>query len=95
MTYVLMTGELRELEIGAVVARRLQASPATAQVGVLTDSSYVQLTGQGVACIDVGFPCRYTHSANEVCDRSDLDGLTRLIDAALGRIGPGFRLERD
>ena len=67
----------------------------SAQVGVLTDSSYVQLTGQGVACIDVGFPCRYTHSANEVCDRSDLDGLTRLIDAALGRIGPGFRLERD
>lgn len=67
----------------------------SAQVGVLTDLSYVQLLGEGVVSIDVGFPCRYTHSALEVCDLADLEGLTRLLTAALGRIGPGFDLSRD
>jgi putative aminopeptidase FrvX len=66
----------------------------SAQVGVLTDNSYVQLVGQGVACIDVGFPCRYTHSANEVCDLNDLEGLTLLIDRAIGAIPKGMVLER-
>ena len=32
----------------------------SAQVGVLTDFSYVQLAHHGVAAIDIGFPCRYT-----------------------------------
>jgi putative aminopeptidase FrvX len=66
----------------------------SAQVGVLTDLSYVQLLGEGVVAIDVGFPCRYTHSSLEVCDLTDLEGLTRLLVAALGRIGPDFVLTR-
>lgn len=70
---------------------RLQRS---AQVGILTDLSYVQLVGQGVASIDVGFPMRYSHSANEMCDLSDLEGLARLITAALEQIGPDFPLNR-
>lgn len=67
----------------------------SAQVGVLTDLSYVQLVGQGVASIDIGFPMRYSHSALEMCDLSDLEGLTRLILAALPRIGADFPLNRD
>lgn len=67
----------------------------SAQVGVLTDASYVQLVGQGVACIDVGFPCRYTHSSLEVCDLGDLVALTSLLVAAIPRVGPGFPLNRD
>ena len=67
----------------------------SAQVGVLTDASYVQLVGQGVASIDVGFPCRYTHSSLEVCDLGDLVDLTRLLAAAIPRIGPNFPLNRD
>lgn len=67
----------------------------SAQVGVLTDLSYVQLLGEGVVSVDVGFPCRYTHSALEVCDMADLAALARLLTAALGRIGPGFDLTRD
>jgi len=67
----------------------------SAQVGVLTDLSYVQLVGEGVVAIDVGFPCRYTHSSLEMCDLGDLEGLTKLLVAALGRIGPGFELARD
>ena len=61
---------------------------------MLTDLSYVQLVGEGVAAIEVGFPMRYSHSALECCDLSDLEGLTRLLIAALARIGPDFALNR-
>lgn len=67
----------------------------SAHIGALTETSYVQLVGEGVACIDLGFPCRYTHSAMEVCDVADLRGLTRLVVGALGRIGADFDLGRD
>lgn len=67
----------------------------SAQVGVLTDLSYVQLVGEGVVSIDMGFPMRYSHSAREVCDLDDLAALTRLLDAALSDIGPDFSLDRD
>jgi putative aminopeptidase FrvX len=67
----------------------------SAQVGVLTDSSHVQLVGAGVAAIDLGFPVRYTHSSLEVCDVADLAGLTDLLVAGIGRIGRGFSLDRD
>jgi putative aminopeptidase FrvX len=67
----------------------------SAQVGVLTDLSYVQLVGEGVASIDMGFPMRYSHSARELCDVSDLVALTTLLDAGLAAIGPDFSLDRD
>ncbi len=67
----------------------------SAQVGVLTDLSYVQLVGRGVAAIDVGFPIRYSHSALEVCDLADLEALARLLTAALTRIDREFTVTRD
>ena len=67
----------------------------SAHIGALTDSSYVQLVGQGVAAIDIGFPCRYTHSSLEVCDPADLEQLTELLIAALAGITPKFTLDRD
>lgn len=67
----------------------------SAQVGVLTDLSYVQTVGQGVASIDIGFPMRYSHSSLEVCDLQDLVDLTSLILGALSKIGPDFSIERD
>ncbi len=66
----------------------------SAQVGVLTDLSYVQLVGEGVAGIDMGFPMRYSHSALEVCQISDLEALSALLGSAIARIGPDFALER-
>jgi putative aminopeptidase FrvX len=66
----------------------------SAQVGVLTDLSYVQLVGQGVASLDIGFPMRYSHSAVECCDLADLEALSRLTLGALSRIAPGFPLNR-
>jgi putative aminopeptidase len=67
----------------------------SAHIGALTDSSYVQLVGSGVACIDMGFPCRYTHSSLEVCQTSDLEQLTTLLTRAIASIGPKFNLDRD
>ena len=67
----------------------------SAQVGVLTDLSYVQTLGAGVASLDIGFPMRHSHSALECCDLADLAALARLTLAALARIGPGMRLTRD
>jgi putative aminopeptidase len=67
----------------------------SAQVGVLTDSSYVQLVHDGVATIDLGFPCRYTHSALEVCDLSDLVGLATLLVTGISSIEAEFSLNRD
>ncbi len=67
----------------------------SAHIGALTDLSYVQLVGQGVASIDVGFPMRYSHSSLEVCDLRDLEQLTTLLVEALPRIDAGFSLDRD
>jgi putative aminopeptidase FrvX len=67
----------------------------SAHIGALTDSSYVQVTGTGVACIDLGFPTRYTHSSLEVCDLADLEGLARLLVAGISRIDRKFSLDRD
>ena len=65
----------------------------SAQTGILTDLSYVQLQGRGVAAIDVGFPMRYSHSSLEVCDLADLEQLVTLLDAAISQIGPEFDLK--
>ena len=67
----------------------------SAHTGALTDLSYIQFMGpEGVACLDVGFPMRYSHSALEVVDPADLDGLARLLGLMLDRITPDLRLTR-
>jgi putative aminopeptidase len=79
-------------EVAQDEAMPLQRS---AHTGALTDLSYIQFMGsEGVACLDMGFPLRYTHSALEVVDLADLSALTNLLEAALSRITPGFRLDR-
>ena len=67
----------------------------SAQSGVLTETSYVQLVAGGVVSIDIGFPCRYTHSSLEVCDLNDLTALASLLVAALRDIDADFSLDRD
>jgi putative aminopeptidase FrvX len=67
----------------------------SAQIGALTDASYVQFTGtEGVACLDLGFPVRYSHSALEVVDPTDISALVSLLDATLDRVGPDVELTR-
>jgi len=67
----------------------------SAHAGALTDTSYVQLVGRGVACIDLGFPMRYSHSSLEVCDLGDLESLTTLLVEGIAAIDAGLSLDRD
>ena len=67
----------------------------SAQTGVLTETSYVQLVGGGVACVDLGFPMRHSHSSLEVCDLRDLAALARLLFAGIVAVDTGFSLDRD
>jgi putative aminopeptidase len=67
----------------------------SAHTGALTDLSYIQFMGtEGVACLDVGFPMRYSHSALEVVDPNDLDGLVTLLDTALSAITSDLKITR-
>ena len=66
-----------------------------ASSGILTDGSYVQTVGKGVATIDLGFPIRYSHSSNEVCDLKDLFNLKSLIVSSIKGIDENFNLSRD
>ncbi len=84
---------VRLMEAAATSARLpLQRS---AHTGALTDLSYIQFMGtEGVACLDVGFPMRYSHSALEVVDLNDLAQLVTLLDVALDQITPDLSLTR-
>ena len=66
----------------------------TAQIGWLTDLSYVQLEGTGVKCVDVGFPGRYAHSPCEFVDMDDLEKLSLLIADVLADIDAGTDFSR-
>ncbi len=85
------------------LVRLIEAAATTAQIplqrsahtGALTDLSYIQFLGpEGVACLDVGFPLRYTHSALEVVDLADLAQLVTLLDTALDHITADLPLTR-
>jgi putative aminopeptidase FrvX len=59
-----------------------------ATIGLLTDASYVQLVGEGVACVDVAWPTRYTHSGVEVCSLDDLEQLKKLLIGVVEKFSP-------
>ncbi|MEM1313747.1 MAG: M20/M25/M40 family metallo-hydrolase [Pseudomonadota bacterium] len=67
----------------------------SAHVGALTETSYIQLLGEGVACLDLAFPIRGSHSPLELADLRDLEGLARLSTAMIRGVGPDFPLIRD
>lgn len=74
-------------EIGANLQR-------FASLGILTDSAYIQLEGEGVACLEMGFPARYTHTPVEVCDVNDIDALATLCACMMQYIDGNFQLNR-
>ena len=51
-------------------------------MGALTETSYLQFEGEGIACLDVGFPMRYSHAPAELCDLRDLAATADLISTA-------------
>ena len=54
-----------------------------ATVGLLTDNSYVQLVGKGIASVDICWPTRYTHSGVEMSSLKDLNDLGELLITAV------------
>ncbi len=62
--------------------------------GLLTETSYVQLEGNGIACIDLGFPARYSHSPNEMCDLRDVIQLKKLLLQSIKSINNKINLIR-
>ncbi|NLV59008.1 MAG: M42 family metallopeptidase [Clostridiales bacterium] len=65
-----------------------------AALGIITDAAYLQLEGEGVAVLEMGFPARYTHTPVEVCDLRDLESLSNLVAGMMRRIDGEFQLNR-
>lgn len=65
-----------------------------ASLGILTDASYIQLEGEGVACLEMGFPARYTHTPVEVCDVRDIESLATVCAGMMRRIDESFPVGR-
>ena len=65
-----------------------------ASLGIITDSAYVQMEGSGIACLDMGFPTRYTHSPIETCAVNDIENLGRLVAVLSEAIDRNFDLSR-
>ena len=65
-----------------------------ASLGIVSDAAYLQLEQDGVACLEMGFPARYTHTPVEVCDTADLEGLAVLVSAMARGVGADFPLNR-
>lgn len=81
--------------VRTVAAREGIPLQRSATMGILTDSAYVQLVGEGVPSVDLGFAARYTHTPAETCQLSDLEQLVSLLWAVVWSLGPGFRLTRE
>lgn len=62
--------------------------------GALSDTAYLQLENDGIPCLDMGAPDRYSHSSMEVCDLNDLEQVGILVAAFIDLIDKDFNLNR-
>jgi putative aminopeptidase FrvX len=65
-----------------------------ASIGGLSELAYMQLEGKGICGVDLGVPCRYTHTQIETCDLGDMDAALDLLEAAVRAVGPNFDMSR-
>ena len=59
-------------------------------MGGLTDASFLGGVDEGIPALDLGIPCRYTHSPVETVDLVDVVLTARLLEATLRRLPPEF-----
>lgn len=57
-----------------------------AHIGGLTDLAYLQLENTGVKALDIGIPCRYTHTPTETCSISDVEMTVVLVAEMVSHI---------
>jgi putative aminopeptidase FrvX len=62
--------------------------------GGLTDASYMQYAGAGIAAVDIAFPVRNAHTPVEVADLHDLQLLADLLRAVLAGLEKGTTFAR-
>ncbi|MEM0011292.1 MAG: M42 family peptidase, partial [Candidatus Bathyarchaeia archaeon] len=62
--------------------------------GGLTEASFLPVLKEGIQAIDVGIPCRYTHSPIETIAASDLDYTKKLLVEVVSNVGEEFRITR-
>lgn len=72
-----LTDELRARAADAGIAHQVGAF-----FGGLTDGSFAQLEGKGAPTVEIGIPCRYTHSPLERADLGDLAATCELLHEA-------------
>lgn len=75
----------------AVSGITLQRSAAR---GALSDTAYLQLENDGIPCLDMGMPDRYSHSPMETCDLKDLEQVGIVVTNAIYAIDKDFDLHR-
>jgi len=62
--------------------------------GGLTEASFLPVLKEGIPAIDIGIPCRYTHSPAETVAISDLDAVRKLLVEFLSSIDEETRITR-
>ena len=63
-------------------------------LGGLGDTSYLAVLREGVPCVDMAFPARYTHSPIEVGSRVDMEQLIQLLVVSIESIDQNLDLSR-
>lgn len=62
--------------------------------GGLSEASFLPVLREGIPAIDIGVPCRYTHSPNEMVAISDIEATINLMTRVLRNIDEKFKLKR-
>ncbi|MBQ6216976.1 MAG: M20/M25/M40 family metallo-hydrolase [Erysipelotrichaceae bacterium] len=62
--------------------------------GALSDTAYLALENDGIPCVDMGTPDRYSHSTLELIDTKDLLQTGELLCHFIEELDEDFRLER-
>lgn len=52
-----------------------------------TDATSLQLQCGGIATMNINIPCRYMHSAVEICHKDDIESAIQLLICTISRIG--------
>ncbi len=62
--------------------------------GALSDTAYLALENEGIPCMDLGTPDRYSHSTLEVIDARDLMQTGELLCGFIDNLTPDFNTDR-
>ena len=62
--------------------------------GALSDAAYLQLEGEGIPCMDMGCPDRYSHSMLECLSLADHERTGALLAAFIDNLDNSFNLNR-